>query len=116
MSQRAGVSILLIATRNAHKLEEIRAILGAEFHYLDLNDFSYSPKISEDAGTFAGNALKKSVSLAEWWAAVSSSRAPRSSSERFVLADDSGLEVSALGGAPGVRSARFAAADSSSAA
>jgi XTP/dITP diphosphohydrolase len=115
MSQRAGMATLLIGTRNAHKLEEIQAILGGEFDYLDLNVFSHGPTVSEDAGTFAGNAIKKSVCLAEWWTAVCSSRAQLSGSERFVLADDSGLEVSALGGAPGVRSARFAASDSSNA-
>src|SRR5438094_781960 len=115
MSQRAGMATLLIGTRNSHKLEEIRAILGAEFHYLDLTDFSDSPAISEDADTFAGNAIKKSVCLAKWWAGLCSPRAQPSDSQRFVLSDDSGLEVGVLGGAPGVRSARFAAADSSSA-
>ena len=45
---------LLIASRNSHKVQEVRAILGQGFHYLTLNDFPNAPKIIEDAGTFAG--------------------------------------------------------------
>jgi XTP/dITP diphosphohydrolase len=100
---------LLIATRNAHKVGEIRAILGEQFEFLTLNDFPNAPKVVEDAATFAGNAAKKAVELAKWLAQISNSgfRIPN-----FVLADDSGLEVDALNGAPGVHSARFAAMDS----
>jgi XTP/dITP diphosphohydrolase len=111
---------LLIATRNLHKVGEIQAILGDKFDYLTLNDFPNAPKVVEDAPTFAGNATKKAVELARW---VSSSRpstidpfARQSAAEAgrpfFVLADDSGLEVDALNGGPGVYSARFAALDS----
>ena len=57
---------LLIATRNAHKVGEIRAILGEGFHYLTLNDVPNAPEVIEDAGTFAGNATKKAVALAKW--------------------------------------------------
>ena len=64
----------------------------------------------EDADTFAGNATKKAVELARWLAV--NFPPTRRSSPLFVLADDSGLEVDALDGAPGVRSARFAAPDS----
>ena len=56
----------LIATRNAHKVGEIRAILGDDFGYLTLDDFPGAPKVVEDAGTFAGNATKKAVELAKW--------------------------------------------------
>jgi len=101
------MTTLLIATRNAHKVGEIRAILGAQFKFLTLNDFPNAPKVVEDADTFAGNASKKAVELAKWL-----SIAPpvtRHLSPTFVLADDSGLEVDALDGAPGVHSARFAA-------
>jgi len=101
------VKTFLIATRNAHKVGEIRAILGGEFQFLTLNDFPGAPAVVEDAATFAGNATKKSVELAGWLASRSAPRASR----LFVLADDSGLEVDALNGAPGVHSARFAALD-----
>ena len=97
----------LIATRNAHKEGEIRAILGAEFQFLTLNDFPGAPAVVEDAATFAGNATKKALELAKWLASRPGPRAPG----LFVLADDSGLEVDALNGAPGVHSARFAAVD-----
>ncbi|HWH67930.1 MAG TPA: non-canonical purine NTP pyrophosphatase, partial [Candidatus Sulfotelmatobacter sp.] len=101
---------LLIATRNAHKVEEIQSILGNQVSYLTLNDFSDPPEVVEDAGTFAGNATKKAVELAKWHARVQKPEARRQK-DFFVLADDSGLEVDALGGAPGVHSARFAALD-----
>ena len=100
----------LIATRNAHKVGEIRAILGSHYRYLTLADFPDAPKVIEDAPTFAGNATKKAVELAKW---LSSTRNLKLETRNlFVLADDSGLEVDALNGAPGVHSARFAALDS----
>jgi len=127
------MATLLIATRNAHKIQEIRAILGGQFQFLTLNDFPDAPKVIEDADTFAGNATKKAVELARWLAArdAGSNDSPSPTNEQhkswrslrsleplpagrgsiFVLADDSGLEVDALNGAPGVLSARFAAMD-----
>ena len=106
------MTTLLIATRNAHKAGEIQAILGAQFRFLTLNDFSAAPPVIEDAPTFAGNAAKKAVELAKW---LRDSSAATDNSSLFVLADDSGLEVDALNGAPGVHSARFArSADGSS--
>jgi XTP/dITP diphosphohydrolase len=102
---------ILIATRNARKIEEIRAILGNQFQFLALNDFPNAPKIVEDAGTFAGNATKKAVELAHWLVSGNSKSKIQNSKLDFVLADDSGLEVDALDGAPGVHSARFAALD-----
>ena len=102
------MTTLLIATRNAHKVGEIQSILGAQFRCLTLKDFSGAPAVVEDADTFAGNAAKKAVELARW---LSSSSLVTHHSSLFVLADDSGLEVDALGGAPGVHSARFAALD-----
>jgi XTP/dITP diphosphohydrolase len=104
------MTTLLIATRNTHKVEEIRAILGAPFKFLTLNDFPAAPKVVEDADTFAGNAAKKAVELTQWLAG--SQLSTLNSQPFFVLADDSGLEVDALNGAPGVHSARFAALDS----
>lgn len=107
------MTTLLIATRNAHKVGEIQAILGPQFQFLTLNDFPAAPKVVEDAGTFAGNAAQKAVALAHWLAAEPATCNPQPATPKFVLADDSGLEVDALNGAPGVHSARFAALDKS---
>ena len=103
---------LLIATRNAHKVGEIRFLLGDGFKFHTLADFVGSPHVIEDAPTFQGNARKKAEDIARWLALTPS--ASRHSSPAFILADDSGLEVDALNGAPGVHSARFAALDTSS--
>lgn len=102
---------MLIATRNSHKVGEIRAILGARFQFLTLDDFPHAPKVIEDADTFAGNATKKATELARWFASQAASTLSIKLRADFVLADDSGLEVDALNGAPGVHSARFAALD-----
>ena len=100
----------IIATRNEHKVEEIRAILGSDFRYLTLKDFPNAPAVIEDAPDFTGNATKKAVQLANWIASNADSFLDQPG-ERWVLADDSGLEVDALNGAPGVHSARFAVLD-----
>jgi len=97
---------ILIATRNAHKVQEIQSILGERFTFLNLRDFPGAPDVVEDAPDFAGNAGKKAVELAQWIGETYAARKPD-----YVLADDSGLEVDALNGAPGVHSARFAALD-----
>jgi XTP/dITP diphosphohydrolase len=92
---------LLIATRNHHKLEEIRAILdipGLELTGAD--QVPGLPEVEEDAPTFEGNAIKKARTLAL-------------AAGCWTLADDSGLEVDALHGAPGVRSARYAGPEAS---
>ena len=107
------MTTLLIATRNAHKVGEIQAILGAQFLCLTLKEFPGAPPVIEDADTFAANATKKAVELAKWLAADTSKFKIKNSIIDFVLADDSGLEVDALQGAPGVHSARFAALDRS---
>jgi len=93
---------LVIATRNAHKVEEIRAILGADFDYITLRDLPGAPEAVEDADTFEGNAAKKAATLASWLSS-------QNQANSLALADDSGLEVDALDRAPGVHSARFAA-------
>lgn len=86
---------LLIATRNEHKLAEIRAILGAfDGHLTDLRDFPELPELPETSETFEGNALQKA-------------RFAYEHTGRIAVADDSGLEVDALGGKPGVHSKRF---------
>ena len=95
---------ILIATRNRHKVEEITAILGSGHTLSTLADLDQAPVAVEDATTFEGNATKKAVVLATWLAG-------RNRTVEYVLADDSGLEVDALNGAPGVLSARFAGLD-----
>jgi XTP/dITP diphosphohydrolase len=112
MNAQSVPPTLLIATRNAHKAGEIRAILGEQFRYLTLNDFPDAPLVHEDAATFAGNAMKKAVELARWLSEARSAGRGAPNEPMLVLADDSGLEVDALNGAPGVHSARFAALDS----
>lgn len=102
---------LLIATRNAHKVGEIRAILGEGVRCLTLDDFPGAPEVVEDAETFAGNAARKAEALARWLAERPNVKPGTETGEWYVLADDSGLEVDALQGAPGVHSARFAALD-----
>ena len=106
----SGKRVWIIATRNQHKVSEIRAILGEGFEYLALNAFSNPPKVIEDAPDFPGNATKKAVELARWIGRLAQEQVARG--EPWVLADDSGLCVDALDGAPGVHSARFAALDS----
>jgi len=86
----------LVATRNAGKLREIRSLLGDEgFVVLGLEDFPDLPEVIEDGETFQANALKKARQIAGF-------------TGKTTLADDSGLVVEALGGAPGVFSARYA--------
>src|SRR6476660_1096493 len=97
---------LLLATRNAHKVAEIRSILGDECRFLTLDDFPTAPPLHADARTFAANATQTAVELARWFSATPA--AGGYGGRLFVLADDSGLEVDALDGAPGVHSARVA--------
>jgi XTP/dITP diphosphohydrolase len=98
---------LVLATRNAHKVEEIRDALGNDFQYLTLADFPGAPDISENGASFAENAALKSRGIADWL--LRNFQAFAADGEFAVLADDSGLEVDALNGAPGIHSARFAA-------
>ena len=87
---------LVIATRNAHKLEEIRDIFDFQsLEVLSAFDFPDIPDVVEDGDTFEANAIKKAVEIAK-------------ATGCWAMADDSGLEVDALGGAPGVYSARYA--------
>jgi XTP/dITP diphosphohydrolase len=87
---------LLVATGNRGKLAEIRQLFaGLELEVLALGDVGGAPEVIEDGDTFEANATKKAREVAQ-------------ATGLLTLADDSGLEVDALGGAPGVRSARFA--------
>ena len=95
---------LLIASHNTHKMAEIATILGEDFDVQNLARHNEAPKVEENGDTFTANAVKKAVEIAAWL----SLQALDQELPDFVLADDSGLAVDALGGSPGVRSARFA--------
>lgn len=86
---------LVFATNNAHKLDEVRNILGDTFEILGMAQIGCHDDIEETADTFAGNALIKARYIKKKYG-------------YDCFADDSGLEIEALGGAPGVYSARFA--------
>lgn len=85
---------LVVATRNAHKTAEIRALLSDRYEVLDSNDFPETPHIEETGTTFLENARLKAEGVSQVI-------------DGWVLSDDSGLEVDALGGAPGVWSSSY---------
>lgn len=85
---------LMIATRNRHKTGEIRDMIGDRFEVLDANDFPDLPTVEETGTTFLENATLKAVAISR-------------EIDGFVLSDDSGLEVDALDGAPGVWSSSY---------
>lgn len=86
---------LVFASNNAHKLEEIRAILGTQYEVKSLKDIGCEVDIPETGSTFRENALQKATYVKEHFGFD-------------CFADDSGLQVEALGGEPGVYSARYA--------
>ena len=86
---------LCFATNNAHKLEEIQAILGESFDLLSLKDINCNEELPETGDTLEANSLQKAQYLYDHY-------------QVNCFADDSGLEVNALGGEPGVYSARYA--------
>ncbi len=86
---------IIFATNNAHKLAEVQAVLGDSFRLVTLAECGITGEIPEDAPTLEGNALQKARYVHE-----------RTGADCF--ADDTGLEVDALDGAPGVHSARYA--------
>lgn len=90
------MNTLVFASNNAHKLEEIRAILGEDFDIKSLSDIGCHADIPETGATFRDNALQKAKYVKEHFG-------------YDCFADDSGLEVEALNGEPGVFSARYAA-------
>ena len=92
---------ILVATTNPGKMAELSAMLGdlsAPLDWLSLRDFPNVPEVEEDGATFAANARKKALGYA-------------AATGLWTLADDSGLVIDALDGAPGVYSARYAAAE-----
>lgn len=89
---------LVFATNNKHKLEEVRAILGNRIEVLSLNDINCHDDIPETADTLEGNSLIKARYIYEKFGVD-------------CFADDTGLEVEALNGEPGVYSARYAGED-----
>jgi XTP/dITP diphosphohydrolase len=108
------MTTILLATRNRHKAQELRQILGGKHRFLTLHEFSGAPVVTENADTFAGNATLKVASLASWLCQRNPPILQEILAEPtslYALADDSGLEVDFLNGAPGVHSARFAAMD-----
>ena len=92
---------IILATNNPGKLREVRALLNADFTILSLSDVSLETEIPEDFETLEENALQKALFI-------------HGKTGMNVLADDTGLEVSALNGEPGVFSARYAGEPSDS--
>ncbi len=86
---------LLFATNNAHKVQEVKAALGDGFEVITLDEYGIEVEVDETEPTLEGNALLKARCVATFAEGV------------MVFADDTGLEIDALGGAPGVHSARY---------
>ncbi len=87
---------IVLATRNRKKVEELtRMFVGCDIRFVTLDAFPGCPEVEEDGKTFRSNAVKKALQVADFTGCPA-------------VADDSGLQVSALGGAPGVFSARYA--------
>lgn len=87
---------IIFATRNIGKFNELKGMMGErEIELISLRDLPHLPEVEEDGGTYAENALKKAKAIF----AITG---------EYVLADDSGIEVEVLNGAPGVHSARYA--------
>ena len=84
---------LVFATNNAHKLEEIREMAGGQYEIVSLKEIGCQEEIPEEQDTLEGNALQKARFVKERYGAD-------------CFADDTGLEIAALGGEPGVRSAK----------
>lgn len=89
---------VVLATRNAHKIEEVKRIVEAvcsDIEILDLNAWPDAPEVIEDANTFSGNALVKALAICEH-------------TNLPTIADDSGICIDAMNGMPGILSARWA--------
>ena len=86
---------MILATHNDHKLEEVKAILGDSLQIVSLKDLGYTEEIPENGLTLQANALQKAKTIHKYY-------------NENCMADDTGLEVDALNGEPGVISARYA--------
>ena len=93
---------LVFATNNKHKLEEVRQILPPVYDILSLSDIGFNDEIEETGDTLEANSLLKVRSVTDWL------KAKGKDMPDGVFADDTGMEVAALGGAPGVHTARYA--------
>ena len=89
---------LIFASNNAHKLEEIRAVVSDNIDIVSLNEIGFTTELPETSGTIPGNALQKAETLYK-------------ATRRNCFADDSGLEVFALDNRPGVDTAHYAGAE-----
>lgn len=90
---------LVVATRNLKKLKEIKELLaGLNLKFYSLRDFPGAPYIKEDGSTYRENAVKKAVKIAKF-------------TQKLTLGEDSGIEIDALAGKPGVYSSRFSGKD-----
>jgi XTP/dITP diphosphohydrolase len=85
---------ILVATTNPGKAAELEAMLDLDVNWLTLDDFPNTPEVKEDGATFTENARKKAIGYA-------------TATGLWTIADDSGLVIDALNGAPGIKSARF---------
>jgi len=94
---------LLLATCNQHKTREFRGLLGSDFEVIDLSSLPEVAIPEETGQTFADNAILKAVETSRCDVRTAQRTVPT-----LVIADDSGLEVDALGGTPGIYSARYA--------
>ena len=92
---------IVLATKNQNKIKEYNELLGAEFKFLSLDDIGFNRNIDETGSTCSENAKIKAQTVFEFL--------EQNNLDYPVLAEDSGLFVNALGGEPGVKSARYAA-------
>ncbi|MEY4951230.1 MAG: hypothetical protein RL698_3441 [Pseudomonadota bacterium] len=97
VARRAFARPIALASRNAGKLAELRVLSGGRLDLVAMPSDPAPPEVEEDGATYAANAAKKAEAVAAFTGGAA-------------LADDSGLEVDALGGAPGVHSARYGGA------
>lgn len=95
---------LVFASNNAHKLSEVRAMMPSSVEVLSLHDIGFEQEIEEDGMTLEANSEIKARTVAEF---ISGKRKVESGRIDGVFADDTGLEIDALGGRPGVHTARW---------